>query len=165
MICKRTRIILSFGREQSCANKKITDNALSQYLLQWHQQTLLSSLFSLGHRLVIVNLLMSSTLLASYCTLFSPFLFLLQILNKKVITKPQPWSHQFVIVNLVMSSTCIILYLLSLSSSQDLQIDQTKQIHSVVSLFSFHNYYKVTAETFPTQITQRPGLRLNASTE
>ena len=27
-------IIFSFGREQSCANKKITDNALSQYLLQ-----------------------------------------------------------------------------------------------------------------------------------
>ena len=36
MICKRTRLflILSFGREQSCASEKITDNALSQYLLQ-----------------------------------------------------------------------------------------------------------------------------------
>ena len=36
MICKRTRLflILSFGREQSRASEKITDNALSQYLLQ-----------------------------------------------------------------------------------------------------------------------------------
>ena len=87
-ICKRTRLflILSFGREQSCANKKITDNALSQYLLQWHQQTLLSSL-SLGHR--------------------------------------------FVIVNLVMSPTCIKMYLLSLSSSQDLQIEQTSTYYFV----------------------------------
>ena len=88
MICKRTRLflILSFRREQSRASEKITDNALSQYLLQWHQQTLLSSL-SLG--------------------------------------------HQCVIVNLVMSPTCIKMYLLSLSSSQDLQIEQTSTYYFV----------------------------------